>query len=56
LKDSLDDSFRFIGIGIEYKKDNRIIGISKPRVISLIKQSEDKNPIDLEMHIFEPET
>lgn len=56
LKDSLDDSFRFIGIGVEYKKDNRIIGISKPRVISLIKQLEDNNPIDLEMHIFEPET
>lgn len=34
LKASLDDTFRFAGIGIEYKKDNSIIGVSRLRSLT----------------------
>jgi hypothetical protein len=40
LKENLDDTFRFAGIGIEYKRDNTIIGVSKDRIIELLDKIE----------------
>lgn len=45
LKSVLDESFRFIGIGIEYNKENNIIGIAKPIIIKLIEQLNAKKKI-----------
>ncbi|ABE56547.1 hypothetical protein Sden_3271 [Shewanella denitrificans OS217] len=45
LKDSLDDTFRFAGIGIEYKKDNTIVGVPKIKIIQLIEQFNIENPL-----------
>ncbi|OEE16300.1 hypothetical protein [Aliivibrio fischeri] len=38
LKDNLDDTFRFAGIGIEYKKDKTIIGVPRCKVLNLIEE------------------
>lgn len=45
LKDCLDETFRFAGIGIEYKKDNTIIGIPRIKVIELIEKFDKQNPL-----------
>lgn len=45
LRADLDDTFRFAGIGIEYQKDNSIIGVSKNKIIELIEQFDYENPI-----------
>ncbi|SFC97366.1 hypothetical protein SAMN05660479_02853 [Microbulbifer thermotolerans] len=49
LKDSLDDSFRFAGIGIEYKKDNSIIGVSRPKIIELIERFDSEKPMQFKL-------
>lgn len=56
LKESLDDTFRFVGIGIEHKKDNQIVGVSKARVLSLIAQLEVEDTTQMSIQILEPET
>ncbi len=47
LKKSLDDTFRFAGIGIEYKKNGDIIGVSKDKIIELLEQFNTENPLQL---------
>lgn len=55
LKSSLDDTFRFAGIGIECKKDNTIVGVPAAKIIELIEKFDGDNPLqfmlapDLEM-------
>jgi hypothetical protein len=53
LKESLDDTYRFAGIGIKYMKDNTIEGVSRLKVIELINEFDEKNP--LKLHIVGPE-
>lgn len=45
LKADLDNTFRFAGIGIEYKKDNSIVGVPRAKIIELIEQFDFENPI-----------
>ena len=49
LKASLDDTFRFAGIGIEYKKDNSIIGVPRLKIIELIKKFDSENPMQFNL-------
>ncbi|HCG5919317.1 TPA: hypothetical protein NJ048_004488 [Vibrio parahaemolyticus] len=58
LKGRLDDTFRFAGIGIEYKKDNTIVGVSRDKVISLLEQFDGEAPIQfiLSTEHLEPQT
>ncbi|MBS7418655.1 hypothetical protein [Pseudomonas syringae] len=49
LKESIDDTFRFAGIGIEYRKDNTIIGVPKVKIIELLKHFNNENPLILEL-------
>lgn len=53
LKENIDDSFRFAGIGIEYKKSNIIVGVSKDKIIELIAQFNIDAP--LTMHLIDNE-
>lgn len=46
LKENLDDTFRFIGIGIEYRKDKSIIGIPKYKILELIKKFNNEQPLN----------
>lgn len=48
LKDNLDDTFRFAGIGIEYNKSD-IIGVPRDIIIDLITQFEKENPLTMEI-------
>ncbi|MGJ0371254.1 hypothetical protein NG764_00140 [Aliarcobacter cryaerophilus] len=50
LKDTLDDTFRFAGIGLEYK-DNIIKGISKYRIIELLDIFNEENPLQFNLNI-----
>ena len=45
LKDDLDLSFRFAGIGIEYKNNKLIIGVARGRIIELLDAFDNENPI-----------
>ena len=45
INNALDNSFRFAGIGIEYR-DNIIKGVAKDRIIELIKKFDLENPIE----------
>lgn len=45
LKDDLDLTFRFAGIGIEYKNDNSIVGVARDRIIKLLDKFDKENPI-----------
>lgn len=45
LKPSLDDTFRFAGIGLEYKKDNTIIGLPRIKVIELMEIFGKDSPL-----------
>lgn len=45
LKNCIDDTFRFAGIGIEYRKDNRIIGVPKVKIIELLERFNNENPL-----------
>jgi len=47
LKSSLDDTFRFAGIGIEYKKDSTIVGVPSFKIIALIEIFNEDNPLQL---------
>lgn len=49
LKDNLDDTFIFAAIGIELKRDNSIIGVSRDRIIELIDSYNESSPISLSM-------
>ncbi|MCO7230099.1 hypothetical protein NH398_12775 [Halomonas sp. CnH100-B] len=49
LKENLDDTFRFAGIGIEYKKDNSIIGVPRLKIIELIEMFDNENPIKVSL-------
>ncbi len=46
LRDNLDDTFRFAGIGIEYNRnDNTIVGVSREKIINLLEQFDKDNPL-----------
>jgi hypothetical protein len=47
LKENLDDTFRFAGIGIGYKKDNTIVGVPSIKIIELIEIFCKNNPLKL---------
>lgn len=47
LKPNLDDSFRFAGIGIEYRKDSTIVGVPKTKIIELMEIFNETNPLKL---------
>ncbi|WP_318468309.1 hypothetical protein [Photobacterium leiognathi] len=49
LKSSIEDTFRFAGIGIEYKKDNSIIGVSRLKIIELIEKFDSENPMQFKL-------
>ncbi|SRR3990167_2550273 len=49
LKASLDDTFRFAGIGIEYKKDNSIIGVPRIKIIELMEKFDNENPMQFNL-------
>lgn len=58
LKNSINETFRFAGIGIEYKKDNSIIGVSRETIISLIENFNKEEPIQFSLitEELEPQT
>lgn len=58
LKNSINETFRFAGIGIEYKKDNSIIGVSRETIISLIENFNKEEPIQFSLVTkeLEPQT
>jgi len=45
LKNTLDETFRFAGIGIEYKNDTTIVGVSRDKIIELIDLFDEENPV-----------
>ena len=47
LKETLDDTFRFAGIGLEYKNNKNIIGISRNKIIELIDIFHEESPVEL---------
>ena len=47
LKETLDDTFRFAGIGLEYKNNKNIIGISRNKIIELIDIFNEESPVEL---------
>lgn len=49
LKESLDETFRFAGIGIEYKKNNIIVGVPKDKIIELIEKFDKENPLKIHL-------
>ncbi|WP_218186355.1 hypothetical protein [Terasakiispira papahanaumokuakeensis] len=49
LKSNIDDTFRFAGIGIEYKKDNSIIGVPRLKIIELIEMLDIERPIQVKL-------
>ena len=49
LKASIDDTFRFAGIGIKYRKDNTIIGVPKLKIMELLQRFNDENPLKFEL-------
>lgn len=51
LKEDIDDTFRFAGIGIEYRKDNTIVGVSREKIIELIEQLYKDNPVEIDISI-----
>ncbi|MFP3756243.1 hypothetical protein SB751_20315 [Cupriavidus sp. SIMBA_020] len=46
LKSSLDETFRFAGIGIEYK-DNTIIGVPRSKIVELLELFDKEMPLRL---------
>lgn len=49
LKSSLDDTFRFAGIGIEYKKDNTIVGVPTVKIIEMLEKFNEDNPLQFKL-------
>lgn len=47
LKKSLDDSFRFAGIGLEYNIDNTIVGISRSEILEILEKYNAENPLHI---------
>lgn len=51
LKNNIDDTFRFAGIGIEYHSDNKIIGVSREKIIELLNIFDNEYPLRMEMNV-----
>ncbi|GKS86452.1 hypothetical protein AVMA1855_19890 [Acidovorax sp. SUPP1855] len=51
LKPSLEDTFRFAGIGLEYLKDETIRGVPARRIVELLDEFDLANP--LQFHLSE---
>lgn len=51
LKDDIDSTFLFAGIGLRYKKDGTISGLSRYRVIDLLDQYDNESPLVMELRI-----
>ncbi|HCE2818499.1 TPA: hypothetical protein NG675_004531 [Vibrio parahaemolyticus] len=49
LKNNLSETFRFAGIGIEHKKDNTIVGVSRDMIINLIDQFTEEEPVQFSL-------
>lgn len=45
LSSTLDDTFFFAGIGVEHRVDGSIVGVSRYRILQLIKSFDESNPI-----------
>lgn len=45
LKATLDETFRFAGIGIEYNKDNTIIGVPRSKIVELLELFDKESPL-----------
>lgn len=62
LKSSLDETFRFAGVGIEYKKDKTIVGVPASKIVELIERFNKDNPLqfilaqDAEIELRKTET
>lgn len=54
LKNDLKSTFLLAGIGLSFKKDGSIAGISRHRMIELFKQFNEESPIEWSFH-FQPE-
>jgi hypothetical protein len=49
-----DDTFRFAGIGLSYKKDGTIIGASRDKIIELLEKLNSENPLKM-VAVLQPE-
>ncbi|MGG7596756.1 hypothetical protein ACQ4OD_06930 [Pseudomonas sp. WC1] len=49
MKSTIDDTFRFAGIGIEYRKDNKIVGVPRVKIIDLLQQFDKESPLKFEL-------
>ncbi len=49
LKENLDSTFLFAGIGLSFLKDGTISGISRYKVIELVEQFEAQSPLVIKM-------
>ncbi|MFC7298077.1 hypothetical protein [Herminiimonas aquatilis] len=47
LKPNLEDSFRFAGIGLKYRKDNTIFGVPAFKIIELLERLNEENPLQI---------
>lgn len=45
LQSGVSDTFRFAGIGVKYKKDNTIVGVSRIKLIELLNVLEKEQPL-----------
>ncbi|EPJ5822013.1 hypothetical protein QDZ26_001872 [Pluralibacter gergoviae] len=50
LKDDIQATFLFAGIGLSFKKDGSISGISRYRVIELLNQFDDESPLFIKIN------
>ncbi|MCB6147312.1 hypothetical protein LI313_02305 [Proteus mirabilis] len=51
LKDNINSTFLFAGIGLSFQKDGTITGISRDRVIELLKQFNKESPLVFEISL-----
>lgn len=49
LKEDIDSTFLFAGIGLSFLKDGTISGVSRYKVIELIKHFEEQSPLVIKM-------
>lgn len=49
LANTLDDTFVFAGIGTEHRVDDSIVGVSRYRVLQLIKSFDESNPVNFSL-------
>ncbi|HGU3169537.1 TPA: hypothetical protein ACM89G_001029 [Escherichia coli O103:H2] len=50
LKKELESTFLLAGIGLSFKKDGTIVGISRYRMIELFEQFNEESPIECSLH------